>query len=62
MNISKQVGNQAHLLVIEQSSKKLSLTYCREKIVMAISEMAITIILLLTDKVQKVLTQKPFRE
>ena len=31
MNISKQVGNQAHLLVIEQSSKKLSLTYCREK-------------------------------
>ena len=31
MNISKQVGNQAHLLVIEQSSKKLSPTYCREK-------------------------------
>ena len=62
MNISTQVGNQAHLRVIEQSSKKLSLTYCREKILVAISEMAIMVILLSADKVQKILTQKPFRE
>ena len=33
-----------------------------KKIVVAISEMMITIILLLTDKVQKVLTQTLFRE
>lgn len=61
MSVIMQVGLTAHLLT-KENAPKVFFDGIVEKIAMAISEMAITIILLLTDKVQKVLTQTLFRE